>query len=133
MPIHVRVDRATRVVEVVLQPPLAGGVAEELARQVAVASQAIARCGVLLDLREVGWALDMGALWHVAASLASSAPRAIDRVALLASTERMSNARFFELAAHNRGFNARAFDDHARALAWLADRAWEVPAASRSC
>lgn len=125
MPIHVRVDRANRVVEVALQSPLAGAVVDELTRQVVVAAQAVARCGVLLDLRSAGAALDMGALWHLAASLAASAPALVDRIALLASSERMSKARFFELAAHNRGFNAAAFDDHARALAWLKDRAWE--------
>src|SRR5690349_14625111 len=111
MSIHVRIDRDTRVVEVAPQPPVSRGAAHEVLHQVVVASRAVRHCRVLIDGRATHGSLEVGSLWHLAAGLATDPPQRIERVAILARADDMSNARFFELAAQNRSLDARAFDD----------------------
>ena len=43
-------------------------------------------------------------------------------MAIVAPSDRLDHARFFELTATNRGFNIHAFEDFERAIDWLQER-----------
>jgi hypothetical protein len=119
MPMDVTVNAATRVVRVAPAPLIDLDVAREMLREAAIASHGMDGSRVVLDLRRARSRLDLGSLWHLAASLAEHAEAFRRRTALVTTPELLQQGHFFALSAQNRGFEVRAFDEYDAALEWL--------------
>lgn len=78
--------------------------------------------GVLVDLRDAVCELGVGDLYAVPAMWTHGEVDRASALALLVAPTSMSrsDAEFFENTCRNRGWNVRAFDEHAAAVTWLA-------------
>jgi hypothetical protein len=128
MPMDVTVNAATRMVQVSPAPLIDLGVARDMLREAANASHGMDHFRVLLDVRHARSRLDLGSLWHLAASLSEHAEAFRHRTALVTTPELLQQGHFFALSAQNRGFEVRAFDVYDAAVEWLMQD--EAPARS---
>ena len=76
---------------------------------------------VFLDLRQLSGRLDISESILVITEMfpKMGLSQKLERVAVLESQERHERSRFFERAAHARGYNLRMFDDQDEAMDWI--------------
>ena len=90
--------------------------------QIAAAGAHLEEYTVLIDLREVKSRLTTSDIYDLAAGLVRYGDTFHRKTAVLARVdEDLTQAKFFETAAQNRGFNVKAFTVFEDALNWLSN------------
>ena len=101
--------------------------ADTLENVAAIAGEILDECvranvaRVFLDLRQLSGRLDISESILVITEMfpKMGLSQKLERVAVLESHERHERSRFFERAAHARGYNLRMFDDQDEAMDWI--------------
>jgi DNA-binding NarL/FixJ family response regulator len=89
-------------------------------KEIAVAGDDLREYTILIDLRDVKSRLSSADIYVLASKLAKYGETFRRKTAVLARADKdIDQAKFFEIAAHNQGFNVRAFTDFEDAIIWL--------------
>jgi hypothetical protein len=119
MPIKVKVIHAQDFVRANAEGVLDMQECERLLAAIAAASAQLDEFEVILDTRKAQAAMEVGALWHLAAKFAEHPGIFGRRTAVLCPPARFDHATFFALCAKNRGLNVHAFESFEDAIEWL--------------
>ena len=121
MPTKIRIIHACDFLQVTSEGDLDFEASKKLLMKIGAAISPQDDYHILVDTRKAHSVLLPGHLWELARIISTCGETFRIKTAMLCPDERFERAQFFELCAHNRGYQVHAFTAYEQAIEWLCD------------